>query len=143
MTIVKFNKHFPNFIDEFFGGDIFDSPKSSSQIGNYLPAVNVKENENDFEVQVAVPGMKKEDFKIEVQNNILGISSKIREEETEEKENYTRKEFSYQSFSRSFALPKTINEEAIKAQYENGVLKIRIPKKAEEKKANSRLIDIH
>lgn len=142
MTLVKFKDSFPSFLDEFFGGDIFSSARNSSFIGNSLPAVNVKENGNDFEVEVAAPGMKKEDFKIELDNNILGISSERTQENNEEKDNYTRREFSYSSFKRTFSLPDSVNSETISAKYDNGVLKIVLPKKNEEQIAKSKLIEI-
>lgn len=142
MTLVKFKDSFPSFLDEFFGGDIFDSPRNMG-IGNSLPAVNVKENDNNFELEVAAPGMKKEDFKIELDNNVLGISSESKSEDVEEKKKYTRREFSYRSFKRTFTLPGNVDAENIKANYSDGVLKIDIPKRVEEKKSSSRLIDIH
>lgn len=143
MALVKFKDSFPSFLDEFFGGDIFSSTKNSSFIGNSLPAVNVKENNTNFQLEVAAPGMKKGDFKIELENNILGISSETREEKTEEEENYTRREFSYSSFRRTFSLPETVNEDDISAKYDNGVLKITIPKKELQEVAKSRLISIN
>ena len=142
MTLVKFKDSFPSFLDEFFGGDIFDSPRNTG-IGNSLPAVNVKENENNFELEVAAPGMKKEDFKIELDNNVLGISSETKSEDVEEKKKYTRREFSYRSFKRTFTLPENVDVENIKANYSDGVLMIDIPKRVEEKKSGSRLTDIH
>ncbi len=142
MTLVKFKDTFPSFLDEFFGGDIFDSVRGTSSIGNSLPAVNVKENEKQFELEVAAPGMKKEDFKIELDNNILGISSEMKHESEEEKDKYTRREFRYSSFRRTFTLPDSVDSEGISASYNDGVLKIQIPKLNEEKRANSKLIDI-
>lgn len=142
MTLVKFNKDFPSFLDEFFGGDIFDSIQRTSTIGNSLPAVNVKENENSFHLEVAAPGMKKDDFKIELDNHILGISSERKQEQNEEKEKYTRREFSYSSFRRTFTLPESIDTEKIEANYSDGVLKIDIPKMKEEKQTKSKMIEI-
>jgi HSP20 family protein len=141
MTLVKFNNTFPSFLDEFFGGDIFDSNRNSA-IGNNLPAVNVKENEKNFEVEVAAPGMKKEDFKIELDNNMLGISSERKEENEEEKGKYTRREFRYSSFKRTFTLPENVDSNKIKASYKEGVLTIDIPKVAEKKKEKSKMIEI-
>jgi HSP20 family protein len=140
MTLVKFKESFPSFLDEFFGGDIFDTARGS--IGNSLPAVNVKETEQHFEVEVAAPGMKKEDFKIELDNNVLGISSEQKDEKVEEDKKYTRREFSYRSFKRTFSLPEHIDQNKISATYQDGVLKINIPKIAEEKHSTSKLIDI-
>lgn len=142
MTLVKFKDNFPSFIDEFFGGDIFDSVNRSAMIGNSLPAVNVKETEKGFHLEVAAPGMKKDDFKIELDNNILGISSEMNDEKTEEKDKYTRREFKYSSFRRTFTLPDDVDAENISANYQDGVLKIDIPHLKKEQKANSKLIEI-
>ncbi len=108
----------------------------SSLIGNTLdvPAVNITDTKDEFNVSMAVPGMKKDDFSIEVEGNMLTISCK-KEEKNEEKESkYTRKEYNYSSFSRSFTLPDEVNKEKIDAHYEDGVLKLRLPKKEEAKK---------
>ena len=143
MTLIKFKNHFPSFVDEFFGGDIFDSVRNSSVIGNSLPAVNVKNHQDHFEVEVAAPGMNKDDFKIEVQNRVLGISSELKEDNNEDNKNYTRREFNYRSFKRNFTLPKSVNEEKISANYKDGVLRIEIPKQTEERKESSRFIEIN
>lgn len=142
MTVVKFKDNFPSFLDEFFGADVFDSSRNSG-IGNALPAVNVKESESNFELEVAAPGMKKEDFKIELDKNVLGISSESKTEDLEEKKKYRRREFSYRSFKRTFTLPENVDADNIKANYSEGVLKIEIPKKVEEARTSSRLINIH
>lgn len=142
MTLVKFKDTFPSFLDEFFGGDIFDSMRGASTIGNSLPAVNVKENDKAFLLEVAAPGMKKEDFKLELENNILGISSESKDEQSEEKEKYTRREFRYSAFRRTFTLPKHVDSDRIKAEYKDGVLTIEIPKKVEEKMPSSKTIEI-
>lgn len=93
-----------------------------------LPAVNIKENENSFEVEVAAPGYQKQDFKIDIQNGVLHISAETKEEEAEESENYTRKEFSYSSFNRSFSLPENVKEENVTAKYDNGLLLLKLEK---------------
>ena len=99
-----------------------------------VPAVNITDNKDDYQVSVAVPGMKKSDFKIDVEGNMLTISSE-KEESSEEKDaRYTRKEYSYSSFRRSFALPEEVNQEKIEASYQDGVLKVMLPKKDEAKK---------
>lgn len=99
----------------------------------FIPATNIMENENSFQIELAVPGMKKEDFKINLENNILTVSSEKTTEKKEEKENYTKREFHYGSFSRSFTLPKTVESDKIKAAYDNGILKLELPKKEEIK----------
>lgn len=104
-----------------------------SSSGSSLPAVNIRENSDSFEVEMAAPGMSKKDFSIELDNNLLTISSERKtENEMKEGERYTKKEFSYQSFRRSFTLPKeVVDDDKIKASYENGVLHLHIPKKEE------------
>lgn len=128
---------------------IFDDFLKDWSLSNYsdtnttLPAVNIRENENEFTVEVAVPGMNKEDFKINVENNILTISSEKTIENEDSNDRYTRKEFSYQSFERSFNLPKDVVEnDKITASYKNGELRITIPKKEEAKPTPPKLIEI-
>ena len=149
MSIVKRNSNvfntLPGFFDDFFTRDLNDWRNSNfATTGTSLPAVNVKETAENFIVEMAAPGMKKEDFKIELNNNVLAISTEKKEEnETKDGEHYTRKEFSYQSFQRSFELAKeTIDADNIRAKYDNGVLHLTIPKKEEVKQKQARLIDI-
>ena len=131
--------------DDFFNRSLSNWGLSNfSDAGTTLPAVNIRETEDSYEVEMAAPGMKKEDFKIELDNNILMISSeKADEYEDNEKEKYSRREFSYQSFQRSFTLPKeVVDDEKIAAQYQNGVLRLTIPKKEEAKQKPPRKIQI-
>ncbi len=136
---------FPGLFDDLFTRDLFDWHNSNfSNTGTTLPAVNLRETPETFEVEMAAPGMKKEDFKIELNNNVLTISSEQKSEH-EEKDNdkYTRKEFSYQSFQRSFQLSReAVDADKIQAKYENGVLHLTIPKREEVKQKPSRLINI-
>ncbi|MEJ7680088.1 MAG: Hsp20/alpha crystallin family protein [Segetibacter sp.] len=149
MTLTRRNGNlsnsFPNLFDDFLNRDLFDWNNSNfSNTGTTLPAVNVKETPESFVVEMAAPGMKKEDFKVELNNNVLTISSEQKTEH-EEKDNdkYTRKEFSYQSFQRSFQLSReAVDADKIQAKYENGVLNLAIPKREEVKQKPSRLIDI-
>ena len=97
-----------------------------------LPAVNIKENEGNYEIEVAAPGFQKQDFKVDIQNDVLNISAETKEESSEERDNYTRKEFSYSSFNRSFSLPKNVKDENVQARYENGVLKLKLGKAEKE-----------
>lgn len=103
--------------------------------GSSLPAVNIRETNDSYEVEMAAPGMSKKDFKIELDNNLLTITSEKRsEQEQKEGERYTKREFSYQSFQRSFSLPKeVVDADKIAAKYEDGVLRLSIPKKEEAK----------
>lgn len=146
--LIKRNDSYPSFSNLF--GDFFDKAFSDWNSTNFsltnttLPAVNIQESKDDFLVSMAVPGMSKKDFKLDLSDNILTISSEKKEEKKEEEQNYTRKEYSYQSFSRSFTLPKNVvNDEKISAKYENGELKILIPKKEEAKPKKPKLISIN
>src|SRR6185437_8162780 len=98
------------------------------------PAVNISENKERFEVSLAAPGMKKADFNIDVERNTLTISAETKAEKEEKDERYTRKEYSYSSFSRSFTLPEGVNKDKIDASYDNGVLTLSLPKTEDAKK---------
>ena len=129
----------PSLMNEIFKPDWFGGMEN---FGFNLPAVNIKENEKDFELELAIPGRKKEDFNIEVDDHVLTISAETKSEENVKEENYTRKEFSYESFKRSFTLPETVNEDKINAAYEDGVLKFTLPKKEEALPKPKRMIEI-
>jgi HSP20 family protein len=118
--------------------NLFDYPFIRKET---LPAVNIKENDNHFEIEVAAPGFQKKDFKIDVQNGVLNISAETSNKTAQTEENYTRKEFSYAAFNRSFNLPENINEDAVNAKYENGLLFLSI-KKAENKQLEKKQIPI-
>lgn len=127
--------------------DLFNTESGNWRRRNYsstettLPKVNIKENESGFEVEIAAPGMKKEDFNIMLDKDILTISSE-KNEETDESSIYLRKEFDYQSFQREFTLPDTADGEKIKGAYKNGILTITIPKKEEAKPKPAKTISI-
>ncbi|GIV38115.1 MAG: heat-shock protein [Cyclobacteriaceae bacterium] len=149
-SLVKSNGSFfpsiPSLFDDFFMRDWFDwSLGNWRSAGSTLPAVNIIETNDDFRIEVAAPGMKREDFKVELDNNMLIISSE-REEKIEEKDkngNYTRREFSYQSFQRSFALPENmVDGEKISARYKDGILHITVPKREEAKLKPARQIAV-
>lgn len=129
------------FFDDFFGKDVFDF--NPNHLVKSTPSVNVKENEKEFSLEVAAPGLQKEDFKVELNENILSISAEKKTEinETNEQTKFTRKEFSYASFKRSFTLDEeSVDAENIVAKYENGILHVVIPKKVKtevEKKAKT------
>lgn len=129
-TLVKRN---PFLFDDFFGKDLFDwNDRNFTKSGTTLPSVNVKESDRNFLIELAAPGMAKEDFKISLERNVLKISSeKKQENETVENDgNYTRREFNYQSFSRAFTLPQqVVDTENIEANYTDGILRITVPKK--------------
>jgi len=134
----------PSIWDNFFNNDLFNWESNFANTGNSMPAVNIKETGDSFLVEMAAPGMEKKDFKVELDGNALTISSeKQNESEEKEGENYSRKEFNYQSFYRTFHLPKeVVNSDKIKAKYENGLLRLEIPKREEAKQKPVRLIDI-
>lgn len=139
MALTRFTNNvfpsFPSFIDRFFEGNAF-SPLSIGDNWDFagsnstLPAVNVKENDNEYQIDVAAPGVKKSDFKLSYENGRLTISSE-KKDEKEEKEGtkVTRKEFSYQSFQRSFSVPEDeVNADKISAKYSDGILHVMLPK---------------
>ncbi len=135
----------PFFFDDFMGRDLADWFDSNFSNGNSLPAVNVKENDEEFELELAVPGMSKNDFKIEFENDVLTVSAEkeVKSEDGKKNGNFYRKEFGYTNFQRSFRLPEdTVNSDAIKASYVDGILKIEIPKREEVKPKPARLIDV-
>ncbi|MBS4058211.1 MAG: Hsp20/alpha crystallin family protein [Bacteroidales bacterium] len=107
-----------------------------------VPSVNIRENENGFILDLAAPGMKKEDFRIKLDSNVLTISSEQKSENDESNDKYTRKEFYYSAFSRSFTLPKTIDLDKIKADYKDGILAVSLPKREDAKVAVNREIAV-
>ena len=138
MSLVNTNKAngnmFPTRVSDFFNTDNFFSNNWFEQeFANTLPAVNIKESNKQFTIEFAAPGFKKDDFKIQVEANTLNISAEKKEEKNEETEKFTRKEFSYNSFSRSFTLPQTVDANKIDAKYNDGILCLNISKKEEVK----------
>lgn len=130
MSLIKKNQggyfSFRPFFNEFYNDKIslnrmFD--------GEEFPAVNIVENEKNYEIEVAAPGMKKDDFKVAVENGVLTISAEKKEEKRESQKNYTLQEYHYNSFSRSFTLPENAKDDGLAARYEDGVLKLTIAKK--------------
>ncbi len=107
-----------------------------------MPAVNVTENEKEYKLTVAVPGMKKEDFKIDVEGNMLTISSEREESKEQKDEKYTRKEYNYTSFSRSFTLPDDVSRGKIDASYKDGILNVVMPRNEEIKKSSNKSITV-
>ncbi len=129
MAVIRWQQKNPlaDIVSNFFDADYTDFfGKRASD-----PSANIIETPNGFELEIAAPGMNKEDFKIDLENSVLTISSEMEDEKREEGKNYTRKEFYFGSFSRSFTLPKSVDTEKIKADYNNGILKIDLPKKTE------------
>ena len=126
MSLVRFNNRPANhFFNDFFGAD--SAELTRNRVGT-TPAVNVREDEKNYTIEVAAPGMSKEDFNVEVEKNQLTISSEKEMIEEEKGEKYARKEFFYNSFKRSFRLPKEIKAGKISGKYLNGILEVVIPK---------------
>jgi HSP20 family protein len=140
MTIARF-PFFPSMLDRFWDNEMMDRASSNySSTNTSLPAVNIKETEDDFMIEVAAPGMKKEDFSINYDNGRLTISSEKQEEASD---NYNRREFSYQSFCRSFEVADNIiDNQKIKAKYADGILYITLPKREEIKPKPAKQISI-
>ena len=126
---------FKSWIDDFWGADsILDDDFFRSR-KSLMPSVNIKDKSKTFEIELAAPGMEKDDFDVSVENGLLCISAEKEASKEEKEENYTRKEFSYNSFKRSFTLPENADAEGITAKYTNGVLKLSLKKvKVEEAK---------
>ncbi|MBZ0246884.1 MAG: Hsp20/alpha crystallin family protein [Cyclobacteriaceae bacterium] len=130
-----------SFFDDFLTKDLFDW-SGWTENSSTVPRVNIVESGDDFRVEVAAPGMRKDDFHISLDNDMLTISSEIQNEESKEEQNYLRREFSYQAFKRSFYLPNTVEADKIKATYKDGLLQLAIPKKEEAKKKPVKTIAI-
>jgi HSP20 family protein len=118
-------------MDRYFGNDLLERDFMKS-----MPSVNVVEKDNEYSIELAAPGMEKKDFHINVNNNVLTISAEREEEKKEENKKYTRREFSYGSFERSFTLPEGVMGDKIEAKYDSGILRISIPKNEEVTKQN-------
>ncbi|MBU2930159.1 Hsp20/alpha crystallin family protein [Winogradskyella psychrotolerans] len=131
-----------SWLDDIFNRDLPSVFTSNFNMGMTLPKVNIKETADAFEVEMAVPGLKKSDFHIDLDNQVLSISTETKEENEIKEENYTRREFGYSSFKRTFNLPESVNEEKIKANYDNGILGIHLPKKEEAIQKPARSIKI-
>lgn len=138
------NDLFPNVknIFEDFWADTPDFMNRMIHTGTTLPAANIHETENAYEIELAVPGLKKEDLKIKLDNHRLLISSEQKTEKEAKEKNYTRREFSFQTFQRSFTLPEDAQPDGIGAKYDEGVLHVSVPRKAQTPDAEQREINI-
>lgn len=125
MSLIKSNLPGWPVVTDFFDDDWF---KNRFPAADWTPAVNVVENEDNYEIEVAAPGIKKNEFDVTVENRVLTISGKTEKEDEEKDKNYTRKEFSSRSFKRSFTLPDNLQEDSIEATYEDGILRIMLAK---------------
>ncbi|MAB48142.1 MULTISPECIES: Hsp20/alpha crystallin family protein [Winogradskyella] len=149
MSLIKFNNRqrlFPswtneglkNFLssDDFFNNDFFEED-------SLMPAMNVKEHDDDFEIEFAAPGFNKKDFEVTIDDNILNVCGEKKHEAEEKEEDFTRKEFSYNSFKRSMTLPKSVNtDQEVKATYKNGILKLNLLKKEEAKAKQPKKVEV-
>jgi len=115
-----------NLLDDIFGDEAVNSGRSKTR--EDVPAINVKESDKAFQIEMAVPGMKKDEINVEFNDNVLTISAETKKEKKEENDNYTRREFNFTSFKRSFTIPEDVDESKIEAKQEDGVLTINIPK---------------
>lgn len=146
MTLVKWNRNendlpvFSNFFDNFLNRET-DEIFGNSWVRK-MPSVNIKETEESYKIEVAVPGLNKEDFRVNLENNMLTIEGSKESNHEEKNEKYTRKEFDYNAFKRSFTLPNSADTEKIDANYTNGILYLTIHKKEEAKKKPAKAITI-
>jgi HSP20 family protein len=131
-----------NWIDDFFNKDLHSVFSSNFNTGISLPKVNIKETADAYWVEMAVPGLQKSDFQIDLDNQVLSIATNIKPFNEEKEATYTRREFGYSSFKRTFSLPETVDEVHINACYNKGILSIHLPKKEETKQKPIRTINI-
>ena len=139
--LAKFNRTYPSYMDQFLGRDYYPAHYQRNGFKS-LPAVNITESENGYTVEVAAPGLNKKDFKIDLVKNSLTIASVREDKQEENNERYTRREFQYTNFSRSFTLPETVDGEKISAVHKDGILYVEIPKMEEAKEKPVRQIAI-
>lgn len=142
-TSLKVKEMFPA-LDNFFKpwNDWFENNGIFHKVPT-VPAVNIKDEKEKYQVSLAIPGMKKEDFSIDIEDDILTISASSEKEKEEKEEKYTRKEYSYSSFSRSFTLPDEVIADKVEAKYNDGILLIDLPKKEDAGPVNSKKIKIN
>jgi HSP20 family protein len=129
----------PFYMSNLFEDDFFPVFQNRT---NSMPAVNIREDEKNYSLELAVPGMDKKDLKIDINEDVLTVSSESKSETEESKEGYKRKEFSYSSFCRSFYIPENVNREKIEANYKDGILSVSLPKQEEEKSKITRQVSI-
>ena len=141
IPMIRKHSCLPGSSDEFFGKDLLQDFFATTSNYN-MPAVNITESKDDFKINVAAPGLSKEDFKIDLHNKILTLSSEKEEKNEESNDKFTRREFSYSSFKRSFGLPDMVDGEKINATYKDGILSIEIPKREEAKEKPARQITV-
>ncbi len=131
-----------SWIDDILNRELPSVFSQNFNTGMSLPKVNIKETADAYHVEMAVPGLKKSDFKIDLENQVLSIATEVEEQKEETQGNYTRREFGYSSFKRSFTLPETVDDNKIKANYNEGILSIELPKKEEARQKPPKKIKI-
>ncbi|HEV7351309.1 Hsp20/alpha crystallin family protein [Telluribacter sp.] len=140
-AVLKNGYAYPALLDSFFGKDALNEVFAPAVHGS-VPAANVVEHTEGYRIELAAPGMQKTDFKLNLNHNRLTISAQKEQNEEQTREKYTRREFKYASFQRTFTLPATIDSERIEASYTDGVLSIELPKREEAKVKPARQIEI-
>ncbi len=142
-ALTRLSERMPSFFDDFFKpwNEWINKENGWNRLMN-LPAVNISEQKNEYQLSVAIPGMKKDDFKLDVDGNILTISSEKEENREEKDKKFTRKEYNYSSFSRSFTLPDDVEKEKVEATYEEGILKVSLPRKEPVKNSQAKHIAV-
>lgn len=131
-----------SWFEDLIGDELSTETLSNFNTGITLPSVNIIENDDAYIVEMAVPGMKKSDFNVDVENEVLTISSELEESKETKNENFTRREFGYSSFKRTFTLPDTVETNNISATYKEGILNVTLPKREEAKQKPARTIKI-
>jgi len=140
--LARINRSYvPAYWDDFFNDKFFNQVKSTGSCGSN-PAVNISEDEKGYTIELAVPGIARDAFNLEIENDVLSISVEHKENNDEQKENFLRREFNYQSFKRSFELPETVDQEQINAIQDAGILTLTLPKKEEEVQKAPRQIEV-
>ncbi|GAF05544.1 Hsp20/alpha crystallin family protein [Saccharicrinis fermentans] len=142
MTLVRrTNRNLDSFLNDFMGGDFFMNQSGMYSGTKTIPAVNIMENDDQYLIELAAAGLKKDDFNVEFHNGKLTISAN--KDKVQEDVNYTQREFNYAGFTRTFNVPKQkVDDGAISASYENGVLRIVLPKREEVKPKPARMVEI-
>jgi HSP20 family protein len=140
--LARINRSYvPAYWDDFFNDKFFNQLKNTGS-GESRTAVNISEDDKGYTIEVAIPGIAKDEFNLEIENDVLTLSSEQKENKDEQKQNYLRREFNHQSFKRSFELPETIDQEQINATIDAGILTLSLPKKEEEVQKAPRQIEV-
>jgi len=145
MSLIRFNRRSPWFsseLSDFFDKENFFKDDFFNRAFENKPALNIKETDTDYEIELAAPGLSKEDFEVSVEDGYLSISAEKTQTDEEKKDNYIRKDFSYNSFKRTLLLPDNVKQDDIKASYHNGVLRMKLVKKNMEAPQSSKTIEV-